>query len=121
MTENGKPKFEGEAVWLGGQEYVLPSLSVGQAKKLWPEILELNKGVTVDALPQKRDEIVKIIHAAISRNYPEMTIETMEDFVDLGNMRRLMMIVSGQSGMKPRPGEEADAVTKSIGSESTEL
>jgi hypothetical protein len=99
VTETITLKFDGEKVRLGGREYVLPSLSVKQTRQLWEKIRGLNKGITEDSLPDKQHDAVEVIHAALSRNYPSMTFEEAEDLVDMNNMRRLLLVVSGLSGL----------------------
>ena len=94
------PKYEGVVIRLGGRDLTIPSLSVGQAKRLWPQILELDSGITVQNLPQKHEQSIEIILAAVNRNYPEITREQLEEWIDLGNIRRVLLVVSGQSGMR---------------------
>jgi hypothetical protein len=98
-------KFEGELVKLGEREFVVPSLSVNQARKLWPEILDLNRGVSLEDFPKKLDQALPIILAALSRNYPDLTLDELGDLVDVRNFPRLMKIIAGQSGLSPKPGE----------------
>jgi hypothetical protein len=104
MPEQEPVKFEGEKITLGGVEYVVPSLTVKQAKTLWPTIKELDRGVTVDNLPAKYDDMLTVIHAALSRNYPQLKIEELEEMVDMGNIRLLMKAATAQSGLAPVPG-----------------
>ena len=92
-------KFRWETIKLGDKEYVVPSLSIKQAKDLWPEILKLNEGVDVSNLPEKYDKIVKIIHTAMTRNYPELKEEDLFDVVDMSNIKILQLAVMGQSGL----------------------
>lgn len=99
-------KYQGKSVKIGDKDYVLPSLSVKQAKALWPQILDLDKiGGSVEevkaAMPQKFDDMLKIIHAAMSRNYPDVTIEQLEEDVSIHQVKQLLLIVSGQSGFEP--------------------
>jgi hypothetical protein len=96
-----EPKFEGEKVRVGDRDLIVPSLSVKQARRLWPEILELDKGITPANLPEKFGQAIPIIHAAISRNYPDITADELEDQIDVKTLRKLLLIVSGQSGMTP--------------------
>lgn len=93
-----KPKHEGKTIILDGREFVLPSLSVNQARKLWPGILDLNKGLTVDQFPSKLDVVLNVIHAALSRNYPDLTIEQLGDMVDANNSGEILYEVAAQSG-----------------------
>jgi len=92
-------KFEGETVRLGGQEYILPSLSTGKARKLWPAILEIDKGVTPETMPQKFETMIAIIHAALARNYPELTVDEVGELVDLRRAPDLCLQICRLSGM----------------------
>ncbi len=110
-------QFEGCPVRIGNREYVLPSLSVGQAERLWPKLLELDRtGATVEELkslmPSKFDDMVTIIHAALSRNYKDITAAQLKDVVSIGQLKQLMLIVSGQSGLQP--GEQAPVEPKHV-------
>jgi hypothetical protein len=114
VSTNGTEKFEGVVTRLGDKEYIIPSLSTKQARRLWPLIMEINEGVSVQNLPEKYEKILQIIHAAISRNYPEVTVEELDDLVDLSNVRKLQMIVIGQSGLTTAPGPQPVAPNVSV-------
>lgn len=96
---NGKPKYEGETVNIGGIDYVVPGLTVKQARALWPKIVSLNKGITEENVTEKYADAVAIIHAGLSRNYPDITFEQAEELVDMRNLAKLVLIVSGRSGL----------------------
>lgn len=105
-------KFDGEAMKIGDRTFVVPSLSVKQARTLWPEILELNKDISIENFPDKLDKALPIIHAALSRNYPDLTVEELGDLVDIRNFRPLMRAIAGQSGvLEQRKGGEQPAAT----------
>lgn len=104
-----KVTYEGTEVRLGGRTFVVPALSVGQARKLWPEILEMNQGITVANLPDKQGKWMDIVHAALSRNYPELRREELEELVDLRNIRKLMLLVMGNSEVPLLPGGDEPA------------
>lgn len=94
-------EFDGEPVRLGREIYIVPSLSVSQAKKLWPKILAMDKtGVTVEELPDKQEQIVDIVHTALTRNYPNLPRERLDHLVDLTNVKRLMLLVMANSGLQ---------------------
>ena len=108
MTEKEKAEkveFEGEPVTLGRRTFVVPALSVKQARELWPEILEMDQGITKQNLPQKQSQMIAIITAAISRNYPDITKDEIETLVDLRSIRKLMMIVMANSETPMVPNE----------------
>jgi hypothetical protein len=100
-------KHEGETVFMGGTEWVVPSLSMKQARKLWPKILELNQGITTQNIVDKYDIAVEVIHAALSRNYPALKIADVDELVDLRNVRKLILAVAGQSGLLSKGSEPA--------------
>lgn len=109
-------RFEGEPVRLGKNVYIVPSLSIKQAKKLWPLMMEMDaKGITKETIPEQQDACVAIIHAALTRNYPNLGREELDDLIDMSNIRTLMLIVSAQSGFKERAlGETKPAAERPV-------
>ena len=117
MEQPNQVKYEGRPVKIGGREFVLPSLSVRQAEKWWPTLLELDQtGATVEemkqAMSKKFSDIVGIVRDALSRNYPDVTEEWLKEEVSIGQIRELTLAVMGQSGfdaagerkpVEPRP------------------
>jgi hypothetical protein len=45
--------------------------------------------------------LVEFVTAAISRNFPEMTPETVENLLDLGNAANVLSVILTGSGLKP--------------------
>jgi hypothetical protein len=109
-----KPKYDGELVRIGDRDFVVPALSVKQARNLWPEILEMDQGITKVNLPDKQSKMIEIIHAAISRNYPNITKDEIEDLIDLRSIRKLMMVVMGNSELPMVPPVEPAAETTRV-------
>lgn len=106
MDQAQKPKFDGQEFNLGGTVLVVPSLSVKQAKQFWPVIMELNQGVSVEQFPVFLEKSLPLIHAALTRNYPQLTLAELEELVDLANFRDLVRAIAAQSGLREvRPGE----------------
>ncbi len=90
------PKHDGIPLKLGGEEYVVPPLSLGQVKRLLPNIEKMQAGTdTLD----KFSSVVAIAHAALSRNYPELKYEDVEELVDMGNFKTVLDAVMGASGL----------------------
>ncbi|QDD62647.1 hypothetical protein EJD96_00060 (plasmid) [Herbaspirillum seropedicae] len=105
MTAN--QLIDGAQVKMGGKEWVIPALSLGQIKRLAPKIESLanmSNMLTSDQV----SNVCEIVHAALKRNYPDVTIEEVEDMVDMGNMRQVIQTVMGQAGLVARG--EAQAV-----------
>ena len=86
---------------MGGKQYVIPSLSVKQARALWEKIRNLNRGITEENYPEKSKDGAEVIHAALSRNYPDLTVDQVEDLVDMRNIAKILLIIAGQSGIGP--------------------
>lgn len=99
-------EFEGEAVSLGRKEFIVPSLSVFDTRRLWPDFTRLNKGLTIEEFPNRLGVILDIIHSAISRNYPEMTMDEVGKLISVKNAGDVLTIVSKQSGfIESKSGE----------------
>jgi hypothetical protein len=120
MSETA-PRFDGELLKLGDREFVIPPLNWRRIRKIMP-ILERMKDITAGGgltiTEPMLDDSLTVIHEAISRNYPEITRDELEDLVDLANAPKLIMAVMGLSGLLQ--GEPAPAEAKAlIGENST--
>ncbi len=62
-------------------------------------------------------DAIEVIHSALSRNYPELTIEDVEELVDLGNFSEVFQAVMGVSMLKKK--SKLDPQSPSTGSSST--
>jgi hypothetical protein len=111
------PLYPGIETVLGGQTYVIPPLSLGQVRRFQSQLQDW-AGKLED---QSIDLAIAVIHAAISRNYPELTLEAVADLVDIGNMAELMQAVMDVSGLLRRAADEkkAAATRDSTGTDST--
>ena len=95
------PKHDGIAVHFAGSDWVVPALSLGQLKKLMPHFQALQGGqFSIEQI----DSSLLVIHAALSRNYPALQLEDVEDLVDLASMPILMEAIMRASGLV-RSGE----------------
>src|SRR5687768_7222090 len=89
--------FEGKPIRLGEQDYVIPPLSLKQVKALKGDIEALDTSEFSDSA---LDTVIKLVHAALSRNYPSISVQQLEEWIDLGNVKQLVDIILGQSGFK---------------------
>src|SRR5574340_888378 len=100
-------KFSGEKIKMGDSEYVIPPLSFGLLKGLQAQLKTVNSNSKTDALSDEYlSAMFDIICASISRNYPEITREELEDMIDLGNIRKLFLAVMGISGFEKKTETE---------------
>ena len=95
------PQHEGITVHFAGNDWVVPALSLGQLKKLMPHFQSLQGGqFSIEQI----DSTLLVIHAALSRNYPSLQLEDVEDLVDLASMPIIMDAILRASGLV-RQGE----------------
>ncbi len=97
--------IEGAKVTMGGKDWIVPSLSFRQVKNLLPKISSIPASAAVLS-PDQMEVVTEIVQAALSRNYPEVSAEDVEDMLDLRNAQSILLAVMGQSGLEASaPGE----------------
>lgn len=97
------PRFPGEMVRIGDREFVVPPLSFKQIRSLSSDIQIMGAKFSVmETDPQEVDRrfraMIKVIHTALSRNYPALSKEELEELLDLGNIHRVIEAVMAVSG-----------------------
>ena len=104
MTETAK-LISGVPVDLAGTIYIVPALNLRQVQAYEKDLDNLN---SVDGRPNasQLDSMVSVMHAALSRNYPDFTKEQVAEFVDLQNMQQLIMVIMGVSGLVVDTGKQ---------------
>jgi hypothetical protein len=115
MHESGISMIDGITVTMGGKEWAIPPLTLGQLRQLMPRVRQLseigeNAGETQIAL------IVEIVTAALRRNYPEINEELVENLLDLGNAVSVLTAVLTGSGLKPRVPPSGESIAPEHGS-----
>ena len=90
------PKHEGITVHFSGSDWVVPPLSLGQIKRLMPNFQVLQEGQLSIRLI---DSTLQVIHAALSRNYPALQLEDVEELVDLASMPIILDAIMRASGL----------------------
>ena len=93
----------------GERVYKLPPLSMGAMERLQKGLAALS---TAEALsPESITTIVDAAHAALRRNYPNLSREDVADLVDVGNMFDVVGAVLDVSGIK-RKAQAAEQAEK---------
>lgn len=94
-----RQQIEGVTVAIAGREYVVPPLTFAQIKRLTPVINKLT-GIDPEGplSLEYLDDVLTIIHQAMSRNYPDLGREELEEILDLGNALKIMKAIMGVSG-----------------------
>lgn len=99
-------RIKGVTVELNGTNYVIPPIALGALEQLQERI------GTFDGNVQDAKQISTVIdcaHAAMRRNYPDMTREEVADLIDIGNMNEVFTAVMDVSGLKRKEQEAAQA------------
>lgn len=96
--------IEGVKISIGAKEFIVPALSFKQLRQLMPKI----KGMAVvgaEITDEQMGDIVEVVHAAVSRNYPELAKDYLEENIDMNNVRPIINAIMGQSGLVKTSGE----------------
>jgi hypothetical protein len=90
--------IKGITVEMAGASYVVPPLTFRQIRDLQPVIERI---ATLSGVPSAEHVrgVAEIVRTALSRNYPELTTEAVEDLLDMGNFTTVLMAVLRGSGL----------------------
>jgi hypothetical protein len=98
--------IEGVVIRIAGKEWTVPPLTFRQLRRLQPQI-ELLATIGAAATPQQIAAVSEIVHAALSRNYPALSTDDVEEMLDLGNAARVISAILRGSGLnagEAKPG-----------------
>lgn len=110
--------ISGVSVMMGGQEWTIPPLTLGQLRRLMPKVRQLSE-IGAQIGETQIGVLVEIVAAALQRNYPDITTETVENLLDLGNAGPVLNAVLSGSGLRPRVRSPGEAVAPGSGSGAT--
>ena len=99
------PQRNRGGVWvrLGGEQYLIPPLSLNQPRVLEPRIQQMQAAANASgSMPslQSMDHATHILHAALSRNYDGISVETLGDLIDIGNVFAVLNAIMAASGLE---------------------
>jgi hypothetical protein len=105
------PDKGGQWVRMGDVEYKVAPLNFKGLRELGAQLAML-KDVAPGTMPNAEQvtALCAIAHAALKRNYPEMTVDEVEDRLDFGNFGPVLSAVIGVSGLK-KEGEPGEPTT----------
>lgn len=98
---SGAVKVPGVEMTFEGMSYVVPPMNAAAVEQYRDEVAVLLGGGGVPDILM----IVKLLHAALSRNYPEVTVDQVKQWVDFGNMVQVLDTVMHVSGLVAAMGE----------------
>jgi hypothetical protein len=105
----------GVTIAMGGREWLVPPLTLGQLRRLMPKVRQLTEiGVSMGEV--QIGVLVEIIASALQRNYPDATAEIVENLLDLGNANTVLNAVLTGSGLKLHDGRLGEASAPGAGS-----
>jgi hypothetical protein len=101
LSRKADNMIPGVAVTMGGREWTIPPLTLGQLRQLMPKIRQLSE-VGTEIGETQISVLVEIVAAALQRNYPQVTADMAEHLLDLGNAGPVLNAVLSGSGLSPR-------------------
>jgi hypothetical protein len=81
----------------GGRVYTIAPLTLGALEGLQKRFTALGQGAPTD--PANVATVLDAAHAALKRNYPEITRDEVAELVDLGNMSDVLVAVLDVAGL----------------------
>lgn len=109
-------KVKGVPFNFNGRVMVIPPLSLGAYEQLQDRL---------SGLPQDKREssyigtAIDTVHAALRRNYPDITREEVGELIDFGNMNDAMECAMDISGLKRKAVEEGQTPGESLAGRSS--
>lgn len=98
------PLIRGAKIEAGGYSWEMPPLNLRQLR----EFMEDSKAAPEGDERALFEVSLKALHAALSRNYPLITLDHCLDMIDAGNYKTVLQIMNGASGVVPA-GEDRGA------------
>ncbi len=99
-----EPLIPGLTINLSGQNYVLPPMNVDTLEAYWDMIQGWAQ--PPESLMQRLGEAAAVLHAALSRNYPELTLLEVKKALDWRNFVAIIDALLWCSGLaRVEPGE----------------
>lgn len=115
-------RYGGKEIYMAGQWWVVPSLSTKDAVTFWDDLAQFQSPGDRAKGKERLQKAIEIIHAAMKRNYPNLTSDEVKDMVGLGDYMKLLTLVftaSGVSETGPEPDGESAEGASSIGTRPT--
>jgi hypothetical protein len=111
--------IEGVRLNLGGRDFVVPPLTLKSLRKMANRLSALR---TMGDIPtdDEVEVVVEIVHAAMVRNYPDLTTDDVEELMDMANLKSVMLAVLQGSGLSRSAPGEAEESRASTGPASTD-
>jgi hypothetical protein len=87
--------IDGKTINLNGREFIVPAAPLSCVRR-YHEVFEGTAPITILIMAE-------IIHAALTRNYPDLTQDELEnDYLNVANMKEAFNIVMNVSGAEAK-------------------
>ena len=94
----------GQWVRFGGEEYKVAPLNFKSLQELQPELSKIMEAKGASELPVGLlSSCSKLVHAALSRNYPELTLDAVSEMLDMDNFNIAVRAVVSAAGIQEGP------------------
>lgn len=93
-------KIPGTVLNLGGVDYIVAPLNLNQVEEFEARIKTLG---TKPTMAENLADAAVLVHASLSRNYSDITIEQVRAVIDLGNFEKAAKAVVSISGFAAAP------------------
>ena len=102
--------IRGTVVTIGNTKYILPPLNINGLER-HARLLKagMSGELTSEVAVEKFGELAEMIHSALRRNYPDVTLEQLKEDVDVANFDELFQAIVKTSGLVTSIPEEAPA------------
>lgn len=94
-----KQLITGIKINLGGRDLIIPPLNFRQIEEHSAALIKLARMKPGETIYQDLIQVVPVVHAALSRNYPRLSVDEVRDMLDMGNYRKVVDAVLGVSGL----------------------
>lgn len=114
-----EPQNKRGGVWVtfGDEQYKMPSLPFRALQELGEEIKSL-RAVGDVPTPDQMTTMEKVIHCALVRNYPDLTVAQVSGMLDLANFEKALSACLDIAGFKRAEGRASGESAASTGAAS---
>ena len=99
--------IDGTTIKIGKKDFVVPALNLKQIRTMLPKIQNMGAVSAGMVDTNQIDTMFEVILAAITRNYPEIDKEFLEENIDANNAEIIIKAIMGKSGLVKTSGEAA--------------
>jgi hypothetical protein len=91
---------------MGGQDFILAPLNFRQLRVTLKQEIENLRSEDIDV---RLGAFEKVIHGSLSRNYPDITLEQVQEMLDMSNIFEVTTAVMRTSGLTKSNADEGGA------------